>query len=343
MSAKTDCNRARPLPEPRDGLAVRGGTAEGRTQLAGRILALLPEDFRVLVVEGDPQGEELESGDGRGYIRHLRHSSEGWILQHHGPPPFRQQQLLNGEADLILRLRAEEGTEGEHGFATLVDGQDTELAREDEADPALRQALAHWLAREENRSPLAGLVLAGGRSRRMGRDKAQLVYREKPQQQAAFELLAGVCDKVYLGLRADQEAGGLPVIHDRFLDFGPAGGILSAMHQLPDHAWLVLACDLPFLEAATLETLLEQRVTQKAATAFRSATDGLPEPLCAIWEPAMLPVLHRFLAAGISCPRKMLIKSSVRLLDLPQAEALDNINHPDEYEKARQRLEGGPR
>ena len=49
--------------------------------------------------------------------------------------------------------------------------------------------------------------------------------------------------------------------------------------------WLVLACDLPFLDAETLRHLLRSRVVARAATAYRSSYDGLPEPLCAIWEP----------------------------------------------------------
>ena len=67
---------------------------------------------------------------------------------------------------------------------------------------------------------------------------------------------------------------------------GPIVGIRSALAANPNVAWLVLACDLPFLSDAALSQLLRERDPAAVATAYRSTHDGLPEPLCAIWEPA---------------------------------------------------------
>ena len=61
-------------------------------------------------------------------------------------------------------------------------------------------------------------------------------------------------------------------------------------------AWLVLACDLPFLDRATLQHLIAQRASARLATAYRSSSDGQPEPLCAIFEPAQ-PRSHRAVAS----------------------------------------------
>ena len=337
-SAKTDCSpAARPVLPDRRYLQVCGGSPEERTQLAGRVLALLPEDFQVLVIEGRNEAPELESGNPQGSIRHLRWTREGWMLQHHGAPQFRQETLLAGDADIVLYL----GEEARAGVPSLIAVEEPvggALGYGGLDDPALREVLQGWLNGMAARAPLAGLVLGGGQSRRMGRDKALLEYHGKPQLTAACELLENFCEDVFLSLRADQDPMGRPVIQDRFLDFGPAGGILSAMHTHPERAWLVVACDLPFLDHGTLEYLLQHRAPAKGATAYRSSHDGLPEPLCAIWEPEMRPVLHRFLGEGIQCPRKALIKSGVRLLQLPQPQALDNVNHPEEYEEARRRL-----
>jgi molybdenum cofactor guanylyltransferase len=60
----------------------------------------------------------------------------------------------------------------------------------------------------------------------------------------------------------------------------------------------VLACDLPFLTDAALAQLLEERDPTALATAYRSAHDGLPEPLCAIWEPAAAAALAQAQAAA---------------------------------------------
>lgn len=181
-----------------------------------------------------------------------------------------------------------------------------------------------------------GLVLAGGRSSRMGQDKALLNYRGRPQVDVCFDLLSSLCARVLVSIRKDQDARRHPVIHDRYEYPGPLNGILSAFATHPDHAWLVVACDLPFLDEATLRELLRRRDPARPATAFRSHHhEGLPEPLCAIYEPAMAARLRDFAGHGITCPRKALIRSDTLLLDLPDPLALENANRPEEFAAAR--------
>src|SRR5580658_5011919 len=115
---------------------------------------------------------------------------------------------------------------------------------------------------------------------------------------------------------------------------GPIVGIRSAMAAHPQVAWLVIACDLPFLSDAALQQLLKERDPSVLATAFRSAHDGLPEPLCAIWEPAAAAALSEYQSGGGHCPRKFLIRHGAHLLDLPDPRALDNVNTPEEYSQA---------
>lgn len=172
----------------------------------------------------------------------------------------------------------------------------------------------------------------------MGRDKATLQYGEKPQAVAAYELLAKCCGQVFLSCRQGQALGGLPAIYDTVEGIGPMGGILSAFAAHPDKAWLVLACDLPFLTEATLWDLITRRDVTQLATAYRSAHDGLPEPLCAIYEPAIAGKLREFVTGPQVCPRKALIKLNVPLLDLPDTRALENVNHPHEFAEARATL-----
>lgn len=182
-----------------------------------------------------------------------------------------------------------------------------------------------------------GLVLVGGRSTRMGRDKATLQYGDKPQAVAVYELLDRCCAKVFLSCRQGQTSH-LPAIYDAVENLGPMGGILSALGAHPDKAWLVLACDLPFLTEATLHHLIARRDPSQVATAYRSAHDGKPEPLCALYEPAVAMRLHEFVTQGELCPRKALTKLAVPLLDQPEARALDNVNHPHEFSEAQEAL-----
>lgn len=189
--------------------------------------------------------------------------------------------------------------------------------------------------------PLNGLVLAGGKSRRMGTDKSVLQYHDKPQRDVMIDLLEKICRHTKLSCRPEQ-AGELVYTHDvlpdTFLGLGPMGAILSAFRQAPDSAWLVVACDLPLLDEAALRYLVENRDPSAIATAYRSPESGFPEPLVAIWEPKSYPVLLQFLAQGYSCPRKVLINSPVQVLDAPNPDVLMNVNTPDEVDVALRKL-----
>lgn len=191
-------------------------------------------------------------------------------------------------------------------------------------------------------APLYGLVLAGGRSTRMQRDKAALDYGGRPQLLQAFELAASLAVRGFVSVRADQVdeplRAGLPQIVDGEFGEGPIAGIIAAQQSWPEAAWLVLACDLPLLDRPTLEHLLAQRDPDALATAYVSAHDGLPEPLCAIYEPASAAPIRAYVASGRSCPRKFLLNHAARLIVLPDPRALENVNTPAEHAAARDGL-----
>lgn len=189
--------------------------------------------------------------------------------------------------------------------------------------------------------PLWGLVLSGGQSRRMGRDKALLERGGKTALGRAVELLARHVERVFVSVRPDQAGDAERRRYDQVVDaytgIGPAAGILSALEAYPEVSWLVLACDLPNVDDATIEFLLRHR-SERPFTAFRSSHDGLPEPLCAIYRPAARPLVAAFVQQGVVCPRKMLIRSDTELLELPDPLALDNVNTPEDLERVRGRL-----
>ena len=184
--------------------------------------------------------------------------------------------------------------------------------------------------------PLCGLVLAGGRSQRMGRDKTVFNWHGKPQREHLADVLESIGIPAHFSCRAEQAtefAENQRVVADTFLELGPFGAILSAFRARPDAAWLVVASDLPLLDAATLRFLLANRRPTALATAFKSANENqppMPEPLITIWEPKAYLHLLQFLAQGASCPRKVLIHSDTHLLDAPNPAALLNVNTPEE-------------
>jgi molybdopterin-guanine dinucleotide biosynthesis protein A len=189
-----------------------------------------------------------------------------------------------------------------------------------------------------NAAPIYALVLAGGRSTRMQRDKAALIYHGRTQLEWAVSLLQSYAQSVFVSVRPDQTTDPVRARFDQIVDtqenLGPVAGIMAAQAKHPEVAWLVLACDLPFLDDATLRHLIFARQPQRLATAYRSSHDGLPEPLCAIYEPGSREPLLAHVAKGKDCPRKFLINSDVQLIDEPNPHALDNVNTPDEYGSA---------
>ena len=195
-------------------------------------------------------------------------------------------------------------------------------------------------------APLYGLVLAGGRSSRMGRDKAALPVGGRTQLEHAMTLLAPHVARAFVSVRADQRAdplrSGFEQIADTRDDLGPIAGIIAAQERYPQSAWLVLACDLPLLDAATLALLVRERAPERLATAFRSSHDALPEPLCAVWEPASRAALAAYVARGKSCPRKFLLGADLQLIDELNPRALDNANTPEEYAAAMNTRDAAP-
>lgn len=177
-----------------------------------------------------------------------------------------------------------------------------------------------------------GLVLAGGKSRRMGTDKALLLHAGQSQLSCAVSLLERHLPQVFVSARSDQAADAersrFPRIVDRYSDIGPVAGILSAMEHNPQVSWMVLACDLPNLDDATIATLIGAHSLDHPVTAYKSSSDGLPEPLCAIYSPSAHAIIADFVTGGLVCPRKMLIRSNTRLLDQANPEALANMNTP---------------
>lgn len=197
------------------------------------------------------------------------------------------------------------------------------------------------ISKETDVPKLNGLVLAGGKSQRMGSPKDKMNWHGKEQRYYAADLLASFCDQVFISCRQDQLENFDPnynALTDTFLNMGPFGGILSALRSKRDTAWLVVACDLPLLDEKSLEFLIENRNIEKAATTYESPFDGLPEPLITIWEPKSYPLLLNFLGSGITCPRKVLINSDTLILKPGNPDSLMNVNTPEDREKAQEIL-----
>lgn len=178
---------------------------------------------------------------------------------------------------------------------------------------------------------LFGLVLAGGESRRMGRDKALLRYRKIPQWQYVYRLLLPFCERVYVSRQNNSELlrEGVPILLDHGDIRGPAAGLLSGYRHNPTVGWLGIACDLPFCGSDDVKKLVEERMPGRAATCFVHS-DGTPEPCFAIWEPSGLETL----AASAASPRKVLEqRGACQHVRPDSARALTNVNSGSEIDE----------
>ncbi len=186
-------------------------------------------------------------------------------------------------------------------------------------------------------APVQGLVLAGGKSIRMGTDKGTLDFYGKNQRDVAIELLEKQNLKTFLSIREDQEINIENKITDKFVGLGPFGAICSAFQENPNTAWLVLATDLPFVNSETIKLLLKHRNPSKAATTIKGKNKQFPEPLITIWEPKSYKLLLNYLSQGYSCPRKVLINSDVEIVEIDD-KYIRNINTPEEFEAAHKEI-----
>lgn len=164
------------------------------------------------------------------------------------------------------------------------------------------------------------------------------------QGRALLERMVGFLEplvsEVYVSARADQTGDRLRrrfrLLIDQKANLGPAGGLLAAHGHRPDVAWLVLACDLPFMDGEGIGRLVRSRNVNREATAYRSHDDRLPEPLCAIYEPDTLARFGRQAVAGSGLsPRDFLMDADVEYIEPAGDRVLLNVNTPDDLSRIR--------
>ncbi|MAV84922.1 MAG: molybdenum cofactor guanylyltransferase [Puniceicoccaceae bacterium] len=185
---------------------------------------------------------------------------------------------------------------------------------------------------------LFGLALVGGRSIRMGRDKALISYNgTETQLERSTALLKAVCQDVFVSQRKDQAyeiQNFANVIYDSVNEVkGPLCGILSAMYNHPGANWLVIACDLPNLDDKVLRNLVREFESESPQLiAYKSSYNGLPEPLCAIYPAGSArELLTHSRELNSYCPRKILIAMDARLVEQDNPTSLNNVNTTSEY------------
>ena len=181
--------------------------------------------------------------------------------------------------------------------------------------------------------PLYGLVLAGGKSSRMGEDKGQISYFGMEHRVYLAQILAPFCDKVYISCQQEEILKNkldFNLLTDQVPSKGPMSGLLSAFLTHRDVAWLVVPCDLPLFSARNVKQLIDERDINAIATVFKSATDPYPEPLIGIWESAAFPLIEAQFNEGNYSLANILNNNQICLVTTLDPEGLTNVNTPEE-------------
>jgi molybdopterin-guanine dinucleotide biosynthesis protein A len=199
-----------------------------------------------------------------------------------------------------------------------------------------------------SRSDIAGFILAGGESSRMGRDKALLELGGVPLIVRTVRLVESVVGPpTVIGDAAAIRALGLRTIGDDWPSAGPLGGIATALRSSSAPWSLVVACDLPYLTKPWLEYVVTRALASHSDAVLPMNALGA-EPLCATYHERAEPEIRGALTRGTRKVTDALENVRVELIEPAEWKAFDsegllfkNMNSPGDYEEARARLGGG--
>ena len=185
----------------------------------------------------------------------------------------------------------------------------------------------------------AGFLLAGGRSSRMGRDKAQLTFGGEPLVKIGLEKLKVVCPEVAIAGGSEDLARFGRVVPDGRLNCGPLGGIVSALEQSSFEWNLFLPVDTPFVPVACLRSLLFA-AARFPGVCVMARVGGEPQPLCAVYSRKALAVLRRELYEGRwKISKAIEAAGMVKMVEFENAGWFANLNTPEEFAEAEKRLD----
>ncbi|HOW31375.1 MAG TPA: molybdenum cofactor guanylyltransferase [Bacteroidales bacterium] len=186
---------------------------------------------------------------------------------------------------------------------------------------------------------VTGIILAGGKSSRMGEDKGLLVLGEKTLAEIAIGHLSGICSELVISTNnPDYRQFGLQLIADQYKGIGPLGGLHTALSVTKTALNLVLSVDLPFVNAGALEYLLSLMHGHQAAVPL--SAPGCFEPLCASYHVSVLPQIESAIQQGDFKMQHLLEKVKTRYIQFSEShpfrhpDMFFNINSPGDLKKA---------
>jgi molybdenum cofactor guanylyltransferase len=192
---------------------------------------------------------------------------------------------------------------------------------------------------------LTAFILAGGKSSRMGSDKAFLELRGKPLLLHAIDLGRAVTPEVKIVGEPEKLSAYGPVIPDVYSGRGPLAGIHAALRASNSDWNLILAVDLPFLDTGFLNYLASQ-AESSGATVTVPSTQGRFQPLCAVYHRSFASSAERALSEGRNKIDLLFKEVPLRLISEEEMRAnrfstamFHNLNTPEEWEQAKRQFD----
>ena len=221
----------------------------------------------------------------------------------------------------------------------LAKGQKPRARSESLANNEERKANSEHLARRDD---VSAFILAGGRSSRMGADKALLPYGEKNLLQRTLQTVSAIAETTYIVGPRERYAEFGNVIEDIYPGSGPLGGIHAALQGTGTDLNLILSVDMPLMTTAFLSWLTERARTAQEVIVVPDAAGGL-QPLCAIYRPSVREAAERVLRNGDYKIGHLFSQVPTRIITEQEIVAsgfstniFQNINTPEEYQTCRQ-------
>lgn len=179
------------------------------------------------------------------------------------------------------------------------------------------------------------VIFAGGKSSRMGQDKALLPFGNYPSlAQYQYERLKKLFSHVYISAKSRDKFTFNPhVIEDPTnCDFAPTAGLVAAFEHLKSERIFVLSVDTPFVDETVIQILLEADTPQHDAVVAKTLT-GI-HPMTGIYHRSLLEELKRMLNDGDHRLGKLLSSANTQYAQFAHEAPFSNLNHPNEYEEA---------
>ena len=192
-----------------------------------------------------------------------------------------------------------------------------------------------------NRRELTAIILAGGKSSRMGEDKALISIQGVPLLQRIYKIAEDCAATVYVVTPWEERyqhilPSNCQFIREAPLSAGPLVGFAQGLTQVQTDWVLLLACDLPNLRVEVLQEWANQldEVTTEAIAALAHHIKGW-EPLCGFYRRSCLPDLNEYIKQGGRSFQQWLNQHSVQLLPVTQPGMLFNCNTPDDLKSVK--------